>query len=117
MIWLAILLMAQADHEPLPPYPPDTVCAETTTRQLSECLQKQTTVWNERLNTEYAKALAHLDTAELPALREAQRLWVKYREANCEMYAQHGGTVAELLWAGCLLEMTKQRAVELRNMD
>ena len=54
--------------------------------------------------------------AVLPAekkiqLRDAQRLWIKYRDANCGMYYSFsGGTMDMLNGAGCELSMTKERA-------
>jgi uncharacterized protein YecT (DUF1311 family) len=117
MLLLALVLINQSANEAPSPYPPDPPCTEYSTYGMSQCLQKQAVVWDRRLNDEYAGALKRVSPQARPALRRAQRLWVKYRDANCEMYSRHEGTVAQLWSAGCPLEMSKERALELRKMD
>ncbi|MNE96117.1 hypothetical protein D3C80_1942820 [compost metagenome] len=47
-------------------------------------------------------------------LREAQRIWIKYRDADCGMhYTLTGGTMDLLNGAGCELTMTQERASSL----
>jgi len=50
-------------------------------------------------------------------LRVAQRLWIQYRDANCLFYALGEGTIARIDAGGCLLEMTKARALDLEKED
>ena len=119
MLVLALLLAIQSSSsdEP-PPYPADPPCtADGTTYGMARCLEQQADVWEKRLNDEYGAALKRVSAEAAPSLRRAQRLWVKYREANCEMYSNHGGTVSQLLSNGCWLEMAKSRTVELHGMD
>ncbi len=46
-------------------------------------------------------------------LREAERAWIKYRDANCAYYAAGEGTIARINAAACMRDMTKARAEEL----
>jgi uncharacterized protein YecT (DUF1311 family) len=49
------------------------------------------------------------------ALRNVQRLWIKYRDANCGFYAEAPGSISQVAAAECLRLMTKQRALELEQ--
>ncbi|MFJ4373583.1 lysozyme inhibitor LprI family protein [Pseudomonas japonica] len=71
-----------------------------------------------RLNQAYKQAMASLEAEQQGKLRDAQRLWVKYRDANCGMYyGLTGGTIDQLNGAGCEVDMTKQRADELEKLQ
>ena len=115
MLLLALFMIAPDVNSS--PYPPDPPCKDCSTYGMAQCLQKQALVWDRRLNTEYADALKRVSVQARPALRRARSLWVKYRDANCEMYSRHEGTVSQLWSAGCPLEMSKVRALELHRMD
>ena len=117
MLLLALMFAAQAPENEQPVYPSDPPCADSTTYGIARCLEKQWHVWDKRLNTEYSAALKRVSPQARPWLRQAQQLWVKYRNANCQMYASHEGTVAQLWSVGCPLDMTKKRALELHDMD
>ena len=48
---------------------------------------------------------------------DAQRLWLQYRDANCQFYADpDGGTAAGVAAADCVLQMTAGRARELAGL-
>jgi len=117
MLLLALMLASQALENEQSLYSPDRPCVDSTTYGMSQCMQKQSELWDKRLNAEYSAALKRASPQERPWLRRAQRLWVRYRDANCRMYSNHEGTVAQLWSAGCPLEMTKRRALELHDMD
>lgn len=58
--------------------------------------------------------MAALSTEKKRALQDAQIQWVKFRDANCEMYySLTGGTMDLLEGAGCELSMTLERADSL----
>jgi uncharacterized protein YecT (DUF1311 family) len=70
------------------------------------------------LNRYYKQAMRRLSKNEKRKLRNAQRAWIKYRDAKCESEGKsmRGGTGEFLLIGGCLVETTTQRAKELRAM-
>lgn len=117
MLLLALALMAPPATGPTSPYPPDPECAQRTTYDMAQCLLKQGLVWDQRLNAEYKAALERVPPRARPALRRAQSAWIKYRDTNCEMYSLHEGSVAQLWSAGCPLDMTRKRTLELHDMD
>ncbi len=53
-----------------------------------------------------------------PLLREAQRAWVSFRDANCKYQYQiyYGGSHAGLAYLLCMADTTKARVKELRQL-
>jgi len=70
------------------------------------------------LNRYYKQAMRRLSREEKRKLRDAQRAWIKYRDAKCETAGREmrGGTGELLLINECILDTTKVRAKELRDM-
>jgi uncharacterized protein YecT (DUF1311 family) len=93
---------------------PDPVC-DGGTSDLVKCLAGATAKWDKRLNAAYRDALKDKETpvAQREQLRKAQRLWLQYRDANCDYYALSEGSIARVNAASCLFDMTKARAKEL----
>ena len=92
-----------------------------TTPGIAACIAAETAVWDAILNEEYRAtraALASGDPALPDALRDAQRLWIAYRDAECALaHARWAdGTVRGIVAANCLLVFTAERAAELRDM-
>jgi uncharacterized protein YecT (DUF1311 family) len=67
------------------------------------------------LNAAYAKLLAAASPAGRTRLRDAQRAWVRFRDADC--LAELGprqGSVYPLLLNQCMTALTRERARELQ---
>ena len=86
-----------------------------TTLELVDCLNAKAAQWDKRLNAAYQTALKDAEPNQRKQLRIAQRLWVKYRDANCLYYDLGEGTIARINAADCMYRMTKERAQELEN--
>ena len=99
-------------------------------KEHSECVKKSdggdfslidcnTSEWikqDKRLNTTYKKLLTQLKGKRKNDLKEAQKLWLKYTNANCTFYYDpDGGTLARLEASSCDLEATVLRANELES--
>ena len=96
---------------------PDSPCAgPSTTADLVACLDKARVSSDAEMNSLYQKIKKRLDNSEAEELVKTQRLWVKYRDANCSaersLYA--GGTAAPPAYLACLEAMTRERTRELR---
>lgn len=88
-----------------------------TTAAMRECSGAELKRQDNRLNRNYKKAMNSLEQEQKDKLRDAQRKWVAYRDANCAMYyGLTGGTIDQLNGVGCEVDMTKQRAGELENL-
>jgi len=96
---------------------PDSPCAnEVSTSDSVECLSKAKASSDARLNSLYQELKKRLEGDDLKRLIATERLWVQYRDANCEaereLYAP--GTGAGPAYLACLETMTRTRTKELR---
>jgi uncharacterized protein YecT (DUF1311 family) len=73
---------------------------------------------------EYARAMGgatgrDAGPGEEATLREAQRAWVSFRDANCrlESFEARGGSMQPMLDGGCRATMTRARTAELRGPE
>lgn len=88
-------------------------CGNGATVAIVNCVDAQTKIWDRRLNSAYRAALERADTGQRAPLQAAQRLWIRYRDANCGFYAAGEGSVRAVAAAECMRAMTEQRACEL----
>lgn len=101
-----------------------------TTLGMMACLLAERDHWDRLLNQEYAAARARAqgaDDAERPyfpeyavrvtQLRDAQRAWIAFRDAECAMeYGAWGaGSMRQIAGADCLLRLTAGRTLDLRR--
>lgn len=87
------------------------------TTDMVECITAENKRQDARLNTVYNALMATLSTARKTQLRDAQRAWLKYRDANCAFYFDpDGGTMARVAANDCVLSATADRAVELERL-
>jgi uncharacterized protein YecT (DUF1311 family) len=96
-----------------------------TTQGISECLAAETKIWDEFLNANYLalrRVMAEReenawsnDPDRTDTLRDAQRAWITFRDAEClRLLAKwQDGTIRSNVFHGCLLSMTAERAVAL----
>ena len=104
---------------------------ELYTKQFSTCMQKsgggtvemlnciatEMRTQDARLNGAYKKLVGQLKADRKRQLVEVQRMWIKYRDANCSFYADpEGGTNATVSASDCMLTATANRAKELENL-
>jgi uncharacterized protein YecT (DUF1311 family) len=67
---------------------------------------------------DYARTASGPDEpGEEASLREAQRAWVTFRDANCrgESFEARGGSMQPMLYDGCRATLTRARTAELRG--
>lgn len=84
---------------------------------INHCLGEQHAFWDRLLNEAYQQVIATRGDEDEERLREAQRAWVIYRDATCEMEAARmlGGSGEPMLRFGCLARLTERRARDLEN--
>ena len=100
-----------------------------TTVGMAGCTSRETAEWDKLLNEVYRDLRAALEAEDAradpatgagidrsDALRDAQRAWIAFRDAECRLrLAQfQGGTISRLIGTGCVLNATARRALELR---
>ena len=89
-----------------------------TTLDEMQCLIAASKVADERLERTYNRVREVLSKDEQNDLQQAQRLWLKYRDANCsaERNLYGGGTAAPVVHAACMEADTRERTAELKTM-
>lgn len=88
-----------------------------TTAEMRDCAAADYQRVDRELNDVYQKLLKVLDDEGQHKLRESQRAWVKYRDANAELIADssRGGTLEPLTRVSAMTQMTQERVGELRK--
>ena len=91
-----------------------------TTIGMGACINAETEAWDSLLNREY-KARRE-DWADRPALIEAltkaQRAWIAFRDADCQLAYDRwdGGSMRGIAAANCRMVATAGRALDLKDM-
>ncbi|MEM6385709.1 MAG: lysozyme inhibitor LprI family protein [Pseudomonadota bacterium] len=95
------------------------------------CTMAETRAWDHYLNVEYRSALEGLrdmdkdEAVHFPefanradSLRDAQRAWISFRDAECGLaYALWGsGSMRNIAASACQLDMTAARILMLKNV-
>ncbi|HZG46756.1 MAG TPA: lysozyme inhibitor LprI family protein [Allosphingosinicella sp.] len=102
-------------------------CSDPRTQaEMNECAAREANAADADLNLIYKAVVTHYEQMDREAettegvkrLRAAQRAWVGFRDAQCAVagYEALGGSMESLLVSGCVAELTKRRATELRIM-
>lgn len=98
-----------------------------TTFEISECLSGELKQQDAELNRVYQAALKTTQLGELEpkvrkafeaALRDSQRKWVAFRDADCREltgYEWYGGSGSGNASASCMVQMTRARAKDLKD--
>lgn len=90
--------------------------SEGVTSAMLNCIRAETTIQDARLNATYKKLREQLTPERKVELRDVQRIWIQYRDANCSFYADpDGGTLATVMSNDCVLQETAARAKELED--
>lgn len=89
--------------------------APKTTTELMECSGEAFEQADARLNASYRRLMSLLDEEGQRKLREAQRAWIAFRDANAAFAGDinRGGTAEGLNILGTRTRMTEERASEL----
>ena len=89
----------------------------SNTAAIVGCNAQETKVQDKRLNSAYKTALQAQQGPRRQQLQDVQRLWIKYRDANCAFAGSAtGGSIDQVNGSGCVLDMTQTRAEELENL-
>lgn len=96
-----------------------TACMDrtgTTTVGMIDCADAENKRQDVRLNAAYKALIAGLPAARKTRLQDAQRAWIKYRDANCAFYVDpDGGSMARIEGNLCVMTSTTERANELER--
>jgi uncharacterized protein YecT (DUF1311 family) len=127
---LVLPLLAQAAAPPVPGWNCDDPQVQ---QEMNWCAGRDFEVADERLNAQWKITSAVMkqrdaEWAEIgsadarpgffPSLLEAQRAWLRYRDAHCRVdgYIARGGTLEPLLVSTCKARLTRMRTDELKAL-
>ena len=87
------------------------------TAEMIDCMAAELKRQDAALNVNYKVLTNQLTPSRRKQLLEAQRAWIRFRDTNCQFYADpDGGTLASIEANSCVLTMTASRAQELRQI-
>ena len=114
---MVLPVITAAEIETSPQYESCMEKSGGVTLQMRICNGKELEYQDKLLNKNYKRAMGVLDTEHKNELRKVQRLWKKYRDAQCNfLFGLTGGTLDLLIGGSCYIEMTAQRAGELEDI-
>jgi uncharacterized protein YecT (DUF1311 family) len=88
------------------------------TSNMVTCIVAENKKQNHRLNKAYKKALATLTIDNKTHLTNVQKTWLKYRDENCNFYANlTGGTMDIVNSNECIMSTNANRAMELEGIN
>lgn len=78
-----------------------------------DCFNVEIETWDNLLNQYYKQAQTDLPDSEKKALRDVQRMWIKFRDLSCEFAynSAGGGSIRNPLAADCILQKTAEQAL------
>jgi uncharacterized protein YecT (DUF1311 family) len=90
--------------------------SDGSTSSMRECIAAETKRQDDRLNKAYKELMAQFAPARKKQLLDAQRAWLKFRDAKYGFYADpNGGTLSKQLADNCFMSSTAARAKELEG--
>lgn len=100
------------------------ICAAHDFQKADDALNAQWTITSEKMKSQDVEYEKYKSSFEPPApgyfesLLEAQRAWLKYRDAHCRLdgYNARGGSLEPLLVSTCRTALTEKRTQELREI-
>src|SRR5690606_4954811 len=72
-----------------------------STLDIIDCVYGLRDKWDGRLNAAYRQVMNGETERQKTALRDAQRKWITYRDANCAYYAGGEGSISRIEAAVC----------------
>lgn len=93
--------------------------ADGVTSSMLNCIGDEHKRQDNRLNKAYKKLITAASSDERKLLQDAQRAWIKFRDADCNFQSasEAGGTLGQVIYSGCINDMTTKRAYELEKFS
>ncbi len=91
-------------------------CAQATPAEMESCWQNRWQAADAALNQTYKNLQKQLPAAKSQALRQAQRLWLSYRDLHCaQQIAEQQAQRQQAIKQACLAHLTQERTATLAN--
>ena len=91
--------------------------AKGVTVGLLDCNGTEIDRQDDRLNRTYRTVMARLAPPARARLRASERAWIKQRDRSCRRTSgsAEGGTLASVIYSGCILDRTIERTMWLER--
>lgn len=108
---------AQIERRYTPDYNQCMDASEGVTAAMMDCIGAEIDRQDARLNQAYVMVIRPLPRAKKDRLRGLQRAWIRQRDAKCSRSAsaEGGGSLAGIVYNGCILDETIRRTIYLEN--
>ena len=114
---LSGLACAQAEERTSKSYAACLDKAGGATFAMQDCIREELERQDRKLNGAYEALMRSVPEKRKTQLRDAQRKWIAFRDANCEFYYDpQGGSAARLASNECVVLLTAERAHELETL-
>lgn len=114
---MTIAQVSQADVHTIDRDLADCIDRDSSTAGMVDCTNTSYEQWDNELNQQYAALMAVISAGDQQVLREAQRQWLAFRDAEFKaidaFYSSKDGTMYLPMRAGDRLELVKARALKL----
>jgi uncharacterized protein YecT (DUF1311 family) len=91
--------------------------SEGVTSAMEACIGEELELQDRRLNRSYKALMASIPDRRRADLRDAQRRWIAFRDANCGFHHDpEGGSAARQASKECVVTLTAERAYELETL-
>ena len=108
--------MAQDRPAPISPLQACMDRSGGVTSEMRDCSSAEYERQDQALNAVYRDLMAQLPADLKTELRDAQRAWIGFREAECNYRSlAQGGTLGLLIRDSCWLDFTTERVARLRS--
>lgn len=93
--------------------------ANWTTQGVVRCLGQSTRAWEDELDAQYDSLMDAIEGDRARIVRAAQRAWTQYRDREAQVieavYSPRLGTIWRTISAGSVMDLARDRALELRD--
>lgn len=122
VLTFSITSYAQDQKHPIDKEMDACIDKDPSTRGMIECMDAAKVKWDVELNKYYKLLMSTLNDSSKASLRESQRKWIEFRDAEIDAIGDiyeykyevmNGGTLYSLMAVGRSLEVVKTRALEL----
>lgn len=97
----------------------DCLEKDSSTHGMIGCFDKATKAWDEELNRIYGKLKPLLSEAEQAQLKDAEKKWLAYRDAELKVlgavYDKMDGTMYQPMRVNSAMNLTQDRAMQLKS--
>lgn len=93
-------------------------CGQMATQiDMNQCAAENYSLSDKRLNQVYQEVRQNLDAAAKAQLTRAEERWIVFRDAQCTFESDRfeGGSIAPLIQASCMEQITDNRIAELQQ--